>query len=368
MPLYFIKPIVWNDKDYKEPGGAKFTSGYPKENGFGHEEWNNSESMELSEKGQSIRIFHTEGLGNQPVDDFAGDIFIFMIASHGGHQYLVGVAGGATSLRSDRTERLRYVNRIKGVKNRWRDAWKLPSVNARFANDENAFRYKYGDELHWTPTWKCPTKLFHWLEKPLLLEPANIAGKTKLITMYNSYQEISRNIASYLLNCIPAANENSALENLKARCQSDEFDAATDIANVEADEKVSATTREALIQARIGQGKFRQDLIRIWKGGCAVTGCATHQVLRASHIMPWRDASNKQRLDPQNGLLLVANLDALFDRWLISFKDTGEMLISPKISKEQRRVLGLPAKLKGKPTVGLCHYLEHHRKKFDAEK
>jgi len=40
MPLYFFKPVVWNENGYLRPGGAKFTSGYPFENGFGHEEWN----------------------------------------------------------------------------------------------------------------------------------------------------------------------------------------------------------------------------------------------------------------------------------------------------------------------------------------
>lgn len=38
----------------------------------------------------------------------------------------------------------------------------------------------------------------------------------------------------------------------------------------------------------------------------------------ASHIKPWRKCSNKERLDPQNGLLLTARINALFDCGLIS--------------------------------------------------
>lgn len=44
MPLYFLKPVVWNTKGYKGPSGEKVTSGYPKDHGFGHEEWNAAEN------------------------------------------------------------------------------------------------------------------------------------------------------------------------------------------------------------------------------------------------------------------------------------------------------------------------------------
>jgi hypothetical protein len=70
--------------------------------------------------------------------------------------------------------------------------------------------------------------------------------------------------------------------------------------------------REVLIMARRGQGKFRNDLFDQW-GGCAVTGCKVPEVLRASHIKPWKRCAGKEdRLDPHNGLLLSATLDALW--------------------------------------------------------
>jgi hypothetical protein len=99
MSLYFFKPVVWNDRGYQRPGGAKFLSGYPAEHGFGHEEWNNnSDRLEFVENGKPLRIFHTEGFGNQPLSDYSGRIFVFMIASHKGKQYLVASAGRATWL------------------------------------------------------------------------------------------------------------------------------------------------------------------------------------------------------------------------------------------------------------------------------
>ena len=101
MSLYYIKPIVWNTNGYQKPSGVKFTSGYPKDHGFGHEEWNNSPLLAIEEDGEQFRVFHTEGLGKQPIDDYPEDIFLFMIAAHDGGQYLVGVAGGATGFFSD---------------------------------------------------------------------------------------------------------------------------------------------------------------------------------------------------------------------------------------------------------------------------
>ncbi|NPT68582.1 hypothetical protein GS910_30760 [Paraburkholderia sp. RL16-012-BIC-B] len=82
------------------------------------------------------------------------------------------------------------------------------------------------------------------------------------------------------------------------------------------------TERDQLVKARIGQGRFRADVIAKWGRGevCALTGAAIPEMLVASHIKPWRKSSNKERLDPINGLLLVANVDRLFDRNLISFK------------------------------------------------
>lgn len=72
-------------------------------------------------------------------------------------------------------------------------------------------------------------------------------------------------------------------------------------------------------------------LIEIWKK-CSVTDCPATDVLRASHIKPWRFSTNTERLDPYNGLLLIPNLDALFDIGLISFKDNGEIIISNRLS------------------------------------
>ena len=125
---------------------------------------------------------------------------------------------------------------------------------------------------------------------------------------------------------------------------------------------LNPTEKARLIKARIGQGAFRQQVLRIWRNGCAVTGCQIGSILRASHIKPWRDCANKQeRLDSDNGLMLSANLDALFDRGLISFADNGNMLVDKGISDEDRKRLGLGRPLLIRPSQGQTRYLKHHR-------
>lgn len=101
------------------------------------------------------------------------------------------------------------------------------------------------------------------------------------------------------------------------------------------------TERQAVVAARRGQGVFRALLDAHWTT-CAVTGCATRALLRASHIQPWRDCDNRQRLDPFNGLLLTAHLDAAFDAGLISFADDGRLLVNTaRLPIADAEVLGL---------------------------
>jgi putative restriction endonuclease len=130
-------------------------------------------------------------------------------------------------------------------------------------------------------------------------------------------------------------------------------------------QKVSSTTKERLITARLGQGKFRDDVLRQWEGSCAVTSSAIQTAIRASHIKPWSQSTNEERLDPNNGLPLIANLDALFDAGLISFDAKGRLLVSPALSVADRRVFGLVGEksLKHKLTKATSQYLAHHRSK-----
>lgn len=101
-----------------------------------------------------------------------------------------------------------------------------------------------------------------------------------------------------------------------------------------------STETLSLVKSRVGQGRFRKDLIEYWEQ-CAVTNCKTLPLLRASHIKPWSDSNDQERLDVYNGLLLIPGLDVAFDAGLITFLPTGEMQISEALSIEALPYLGI---------------------------
>lgn len=92
---------------------------------------------------------------------------------------------------------------------------------------------------------------------------------------------------------------------------------------------------------RIGQDVFRDALLDYWGARCPVTGITERALLRASHILPWSDCDDEQRLDIHNGLLLSALWDAAFDKGLVSFADDGIALASQTLSETAKRVLGV---------------------------
>jgi len=63
---------------------------------------------------------------------------------------------------------------------------------------------------------------------------------------------------------------------------------------------------------------FREALRKAYQNKCAVCGCTISQLLQAAHIIPWSRATEEQRVDPQNGILLCANHHRLFDTGVLT--------------------------------------------------
>lgn len=117
------------------------------------------------------------------------------------------------------------------------------------------------------------------------------------------------------------------------------------------------------MKSRVGQGDFRQSLIEKYDGKCLVTGIDLTKLLIASHIKPWRISDNKERLSSENGLLLSANLDKLFDSGLITFMNDGTLVSSSFINQKNRTKLGLNDDIKVdlKASSDMFINLEYHR-------
>jgi hypothetical protein len=101
------------------------------------------------------------------------------------------------------------------------------------------------------------------------------------------------------------------------------------------------TERKGLVTSRVGQGVFRKQLIDYWGNKCAVTGYTGSPILIASHIVPWRDSTDRERVDVYNGILLSPLYDALFDKHLITFNEFRIIEFAPAAPLEKLKILGV---------------------------
>ena len=112
----------------------------------------------------------------------------------------------------------------------------------------------------------------------------------------------------------------------------------------------------------IAQRLFRGNLLKHWQGACAVTSVQEPRVLRSSHIKPWVDSNVQEKVDHFNGLLLVPNLDALFNEGLIAFRSDGRILVSPDWNQDDKRRMHISTDLQLRHVHPESQtYLEFHR-------
>jgi len=139
------------------------------------------------------------------------------------------------------------------------------------------------------------------------------------------------------------------------------------IEKIENDSNLEKTKKEIIIQARIGQGKYRQDIIKELSH-CIITNVNDVKLLIASHIKPWAKCdSNQERIDKYNGLLLTPTYDKLFDSGLITIEkinknENAKILISPYLSKYNISRLQIPSECQLNFNIKRCEYLEYHKK------
>lgn len=124
---------------------------------------------------------------------------------------------------------------------------------------------------------------------------------------------------------------------------------------------VGSTFREQLIRARRGQGVFRAN-VRLHERSCRVTHVDDVRHLRASHIKPWRDANDQERLDGSNGLLLSPHIDHLFDEGYITFSQSEGLIVVPEVKVKLLDAWGIDAGVRvGEFSREQSAYLDYHR-------
>ncbi len=104
--------------------------------------------------------------------------------------------------------------------------------------------------------------------------------------------------------------------------------------------KLKPAEKEAVIQARVGQGTYRRKLLEE-TSVCPFTMVDDEHLLIASHIKPWKKSPNREKKDPKNGFVFTPTYDKLFDRGYISFTDDKRLIVSPWLSRYNCERLGL---------------------------
>jgi putative restriction endonuclease len=132
---------------------------------------------------------------------------------------------------------------------------------------------------------------------------------------------------------------------------------------LQVDRRLTETERQALVLSRRGQGVFRANVQAIERA-CRITKVERREHLIAGHVKPWRDSSNDERLNGENGLLLTPTIDHLFDKGFLSFEDGGRLILSPVADPESLRRMGIPTDTAvnvGAFSLGQRAFLEYHR-------
>ena len=201
---FVLKPLMWNNKNYKKPSGEKVWSGWAKKHGFGAEEWNNSPRMISADREQ--RYFHTEAGDKikEKMREFNDKFMIFMIASHQGKQWLLGMAGKATFIPTDCGKAAKIVSEVQLDKFGRDDLLKVETVRTIYKSEEEFDAFWNGPKGVKAMTfWSCCSCNFLWLCHPVSIEASKITGKKKFCQMHGNYQNLDYNEAKNIICYVP---------------------------------------------------------------------------------------------------------------------------------------------------------------------
>lgn len=127
------------------------------------------------------------------------------------------------------------------------------------------------------------------------------------------------------------------------------------------------TTIERVTRVRVGQQRFKRDVLVECRSTCAFTLVSDEGLLIAGHIKPWAKSEDHEKLDPKNGLVFTPTYDRLFNNGLISFRDDRSLMVSPLVSRDTSTKLHIfpnmeiDIPLLGNSNRGRRDYMEYHR-------
>ena len=205
---------------------------------------------------------------------------------------------------------------------------------------------KYNDVYKYNlPTNQTALKKLSNLAKEAIIEDID----KKITDNFNEIVETFKLLNDKKYWIIPNKGSNKILSN-------DEISFIEEIENIDGVE----TEKTSIIKTRVGQSGLKQQKLQDTKC-CELCGITTTELLISSHIKPWCNSTNYEKLDKENILLLCPMHDALFDKGFITFNSDGKIFISKKLPEEEWALLNINSDSQIKITSEKkANYIQYH--------
>ena len=162
-------------------------------------------------------------------------------------------------------------------------------------------------------------------------------------------------------------DDNDVTTNKEEICSNTTIEKAQKIEEEIVSLNIEGASKKAIINARVNQGIFRDLLVKRYNR-CCLCGVENHTLLIASHIKPWAESEPKEKLDVDNGFLMCPNHDRIFDKGCISFDDDGKIIISDRLTENDRTFLNVDSTMYIELTESNKKYLKFHRENVFVSK
>lgn len=166
----------------------------------------------------------------------------------------------------------------------------------------------------------------------------NLKDETKRFIVEDVKQKVEKNFDE-IINALKILNERRYLCGYEEQPIERVTPRNPLIQEIE-NEEYKNTEKEALVKIRIGQSQLRTQKLR-QQTCCEICGVQTKELLIVSHIKPWAESNDTEKLDIENTLLLCPVHDALFDKGFISFDARGRIKISKKLDEMEQALLNI---------------------------
>ena len=290
--------ICWNSNQWVKPSGSEGKSqdknSFEVNPGYGHEEW----LLDLDKTISGFKYSFLQGI-NTPNKSHQGMSYkISLYTMYHGKKLCIGHINKVECITKEDAEKAIGIYQSQGWFDEMIDQLAMVDINSNLLIEDD----------------------------PLV--NFNIRFKPEDVVIYDVFKDVTSLYKSPRYKLFSEVNASSK----------DQF--ADDLIQV-TNTDLSFTEKQQLINARVGQGVFRDNVAKIWGGErCAVTLVNIREILIASHIKPWRDCEDSlERLDGANGLLLCAHIDKLFDQHLLSFEQKNKRFILKVSKKLDKRTL-----------------------------